>query len=134
MAEPGALTPTEAARLFPRGVGDPWCPNGGRIATPTDHRLLWHLENILAVDAPIGSRMEDVRRDLRLYLNTRCDHHWHRYEGDEDTPAHWQCLWCNDVLWHPEGPLAAYQTCTPADALEDWPTAAATAPSDEGTP
>lgn len=118
-----ALSPDEAARLFPRGVGDPFCPDGGRIRTPTDHRLLWHLETVLAVDARTGSRLDEVRQDLRRYLNARCDHHWHEYEGDGDIPAHWQCLWCNDVLWAPDVPLGVWQICNPAASIDSWPVA-----------
>lgn len=127
----GPLTPTEAARIFPRGVGDPWCPRGGRIQTSTDHRLLWHIENVLAVSAT-NDTLRELQSDLRRYLNTRCDHHWDRYEGDAGIPEHWQCLWCSDVLWSPEVPAAAYQTCTPADDIEHWPVADADGPETGG--
>lgn len=92
-----------ASESFPRGVSDPFCPVGCPIETPTDHRLLWHLEAVLAVDAPTGSRLDHVRRDLRRYLNERCDHHWHFSNDEDDVSAHWQCLWCDDVRRWPNG-------------------------------
>lgn len=112
------LSPIEAARLFPRGVGDPFCPRGGHIKTPTDHRLLWHIESFLAVRAPMGSEIEDMRRDLKRYLNARCYHHWHEdeYEGHR----FWQCLWCNVVedFLPDKG-----QSCDPEQDIEMWPVA-----------
>lgn len=107
--------PTNGYATFPRGVSDPFCPDGCPITTPTDHRLLWHLECVLAVDAPTGSRLDEVRQSLRRYLNQTCQHHWHHSNAEGDIDAHWQCLWCNDVLWHPDQPGDG-QTCASAEA------------------
>jgi hypothetical protein len=76
-------------------------PNGEPCDTPADRRWLWRLENMLAVTAPMGSALDDLRRDLRQYLNETCDHHWQEYDGEPGTPigAHRQCLWCNDTEW-----------------------------------
>lgn len=84
---------------FPRGVSDPLCPDEHVIDTTTDHRLLWHIEGVLAVNARWDSPLGELQRDLRRYLNTSCQHHWHDYEAGGDIPAHRQCLWCNDVIW-----------------------------------
>lgn len=83
---------------FPRGVSDPRCPRGEPIDTTTDHRLLWHLESVLAVSGT-NDYLRDAGRALARYLHATCQHHWHDYEGDETVPAHKQCLWCNDVIW-----------------------------------
>jgi hypothetical protein len=88
----------EAVLAFPRGVCDPLCPQEHAIETTTDHRLLWHLESVLAVSGTTDY-LRDVGRDLHRYLNETCQHHWHEYAGDDDIPAHRQCLWCNDVIW-----------------------------------
>jgi hypothetical protein len=82
---------------FPRGVLDPTDPDGVPIATPTDHRLLWHIER--SISAPMGSDLELLCKELRRYLNATCQHHWRPYSGDDQIPAHMQCLWCCDVEW-----------------------------------
>lgn len=83
---------------FPRGVLDPTDLDGVPIATPTDHRLLWHIESALP-GAPNGSQLDRLRQELRSYLNDTCQHHWRPYAGDEVIPAHTQCLWCCSVEW-----------------------------------
>lgn len=96
---------------FPRSVLDQYGPDGEPIFTPTDRRLLWHIENTLAIHAPLRNEgLQSLSRTLREYLNATCEHHWRDYEASEslhpDTgevmdriPAHRQCLWCNDVEW-----------------------------------
>lgn len=85
---------------MPRGVLDPQCPRGEPVETPTDRRMLWHVEGILAVCATTDY-LRDIARDLSQYLHETCEHHWHEfeYEGESDIPAHRQCLWCNEVEW-----------------------------------
>lgn len=84
---------------WPRGVTDPYCPLGHLIETPTDHRLLRHIEGWLAVRAT-NDTLRQMATDIHLYLNETCRHHWHEYEADADIAAHRQCLWCHDVEWH----------------------------------
>lgn len=87
---------------FPRGVLDPFGPNGEVIFTPTDRRMLWHVEGVLAV-AGTNDTLRNLGRAIHAYLNETCVHHWHDYTPDpaneNDVPAHRQCLWCNDVEW-----------------------------------
>ena len=94
---------------FPRGVLDPFGPDGEPIFTSTDRRLLWHMENFLAVHATTEA-LHDLRLQLYRYLCETCEHHWREYEVSEwrhpDTgvvedaiPAHRQCLWCSRVEW-----------------------------------
>lgn len=103
----------EIDKVLPRGVVDPRCSRGARITeTTTDHRLLWHLENWMAVCAPQGGG--DMRTTLRRYLNETCQHHWHYSPAEEGfTPQLWQCLWCYDVLLPDEGghPPIRQQCC-----------------------
>lgn len=90
---------------WPRGVLDPYCPDGHLIDTPTDRRLLWHLEGWLMVRATTDEQRQ-MASDIQQYLNETCVHHWHGYAPDpnneHDVPAHKQCLWCNDVEWRGE--------------------------------
>mgnify|MGYP000303564488 CR=1 FL=1 len=81
---------------WPRGVMDPLCPSEHVISDSMDRRVLWHLENQLAVSATTDY-LKDVQRNLRIYLNQTCRHHWHEDVGYEDMPSLRQCLWCNDV-------------------------------------
>lgn len=92
---------------FPRGVLDPCGPDGEPVFTPTDRRMLWHLEGVLSAAAGGGG---DLRLALYRYLCETCEHHWRDYEVSEwrhpDTgvvmdriPAHKQCLWCSEVEW-----------------------------------
>lgn len=74
-------------------------PDGEPCFTTTDRRWLWHLENAIAVHAPMGSDLEQFRRDLRQYLDETCEHHWQEWAGDDQIAAHRQCLWCSDVEW-----------------------------------
>jgi len=109
-------TPAEAAPGdWPRGVVDPACPSGHRIETPTDHRLLWHLENEISAYATTEVDHQLARR-LREYLNATCQHHWHYSEADEDYPAHRQCLWCNVV----QQPGEYDQSAGDVPAAEAW--------------
>lgn len=74
-------------------------PNGEPCFTTVDRRWLWHLESCLAVMATTDL-LRDVRRDLAAYLHETCEHHWRNdWPGDETTPAHRQCVWCNEVVW-----------------------------------
>lgn len=89
---------------LPRGVFDKYGPNGEAIETPTDHRLLWHLENRLAL-APDTPCLRETYSLLLAYLQGNCQHHWLEYEAEAGScEAHRQCLWCNTVLGHPDTP------------------------------
>lgn len=94
---------TTIPEAFPRGVADPFCPDGHVLTETSDRRLLWHLEMQLR-----GSGSPHLREQgsaLRRYLNATCQHHWHEYRSccippDEGCVApHRQCLWCHDVEW-----------------------------------
>ena len=82
----------------PRSILDPFTPRGDLVTTPMDRRWLWRLEGTLAVCAT-NDTLRQLARDLSQYLCETCEHHWQAYEGDDDIPAHRQCLWCNDVEW-----------------------------------
>jgi hypothetical protein len=94
---------------FPRGVLDPFGPSGEPVFTPTDRRLLWHIEGVLAVSAA-NETVHSLRLALYRYLCETCEHHW-RESGEDvarhpDTgevqsviPAHRQCLWCSEIEW-----------------------------------
>jgi hypothetical protein len=88
---------------MPRSVVDPFDAHDQPVFTPTDRRMLWHIESTLAVFAPVGSRLARLAGDLRSYLNATCEHHWHEYQPDpaneNDVPAHRQCMWCHDIEW-----------------------------------
>ncbi len=77
-------------------------PDGEPCFVTTDRRWLWRLENILAVDAAVGSRLFQVQRDLTEYLRETCDHHWREWSGDDQIAAPRQCLFCNHVIWADE--------------------------------
>lgn len=81
---------------WPRGVLDPLCPSEHVITEPIDRRILWHLENMLAVSATTDY-LRDQQWNLKRYLVQTCQHHWHAYEADEHISAFRQCLWCNDT-------------------------------------
>ncbi|WP_395109819.1 hypothetical protein [Actinomadura sp. SCN-SB] len=83
---------------MPRSVLDLYCPSDHLVTTPTDRRMLWHLESELAV-AATNDRLRRLASDLRRYLNDTCAHHWHEREAEAGIPAHRQCLWCSDVEW-----------------------------------
>lgn len=83
---------------MPRSVLDLYCAADHVVTTPTDRRMLWHIEGVLAVAAG-NDRLRQLAQDLRRYLNSTCEHHWHEYEAEPDIPAHRQCLWCSDVEW-----------------------------------
>lgn len=88
---------------LPRGVFDKYGPHGELIETPTDHRMLWNLENKLAVGAT-NDHLREAHALLLAYLQGNCQHHWQEYGkccDDPDCPyqPHRQCLWCNDVEW-----------------------------------
>jgi hypothetical protein len=91
---------------WPRGVVDPLDPDGTPIVTPTDRRLLWHIEGVLAV-AATNDRLRRLGSNIRQYLNETCEHHWKTYEGDEVIDAHRQCLWCHAVEWHEDGAVSS---------------------------
>lgn len=71
--------------------------------TGLDRRWLWRLEIALAINAPMGGTLDQLRQDLRQYLNETCQHHYKAYMGCEYIQAHSQCLWCNDVVWAIDG-------------------------------
>ena len=87
---------------MPASVTDLFNPNDELVTTPTDRRMLWHIESVLAVNAG-NDRLRQLGRDLRSYLNETCGHHWSEYRPDptneDDIAAHRQCLWCHDVEW-----------------------------------
>jgi hypothetical protein len=97
--------------VFPRGVLDPYGLDGEPIFTPTDRRLLWHVEGALAVLATTPA-LRDLRLALYRYLCDTCEHHWRDYAAEaggwrhpdtgealDGIPAHRQCLWCSEVEW-----------------------------------
>jgi hypothetical protein len=99
-------TVTDWREFFPRGVLDPFGPSDEPIFTPTDRRMLWHLQYEMPSAGPLG----DLRLALYRYLCETCEHHWNECGEDvarhPDTgevldvlPAHRQCLWCNEVEW-----------------------------------
>lgn len=87
---------------MPRSVLDLYCAADHIVTTPTDRRMLWHIEAALAVTAT-NEMQRQLGRDLRQYLHATCEHHWHEYEPDPENPndiaAHRQCVWCSDVEW-----------------------------------
>lgn len=85
-------------RDMPRSVTESFCPRDHFITTPTERRMLWHLEGVLTVSAT-NDTLRGVARNLRAYLTETCEHHWHEYRAEGDIPAHRQCLWCCDVDW-----------------------------------
>lgn len=80
------------------GVLDPNDPRGNPLATPTDRRWLWQIENQLAVSAT-NDTLRQLAADLRWYLAETCEHHYLHYEGDEEFATYDQCLWCNEVVF-----------------------------------
>jgi hypothetical protein len=97
---------------FPRGVLDPYGPSGEPVFTPTDRRMLWHIEGVLSVSAT-SDALRELRLALYRYLCETCEHHWRESAASEwrhpDTgelmdriPAHRQCLWCSEVEWTEE--------------------------------
>jgi hypothetical protein len=71
--------------------------DGQDMPTTVDRRWLWRLELAMG-DAPIGSRMYNVRLDLLEYLRESCEHVWRETEAEDDFPAFKQCFWCNVVV------------------------------------
>jgi hypothetical protein len=97
--------------IFPHGVLDPYGPDGEPVFTPTDRRLLWHVESSLAVLATTPA-LHDLRLAVYRYLCETCEHHWRDYGAEagewrhpdtgevmDSIPAHRQCLWCSEVEW-----------------------------------
>lgn len=95
--EQDAVKAGQEAHLFARGAWDPICPRGCVLETTTDHRLLWHIECMLAVSATNDS-LRELGSSLRKYLGATCQHHWHTDEANPPFQAMRQCLWCNDVI------------------------------------
>jgi hypothetical protein len=98
--------------VFPRGVLDPYGPDGEPVFTPVDRRLLWHVESSLSVLATTAA-LHELRLAVYRYLCDTCEHHWRDYpasearhpgtgEVEDVIPAHRQCLWCSDVEWATE--------------------------------
>jgi len=85
----------------PRSILDPAGPRDELVPALADRRWLWHIEGMLAV-AGTSDLLRQLGTDLRGYLTESCEHHWLPYQGDEDIPAHRQCLWCPEVEWTPE--------------------------------
>ena len=83
-----------------RIILDPNGPDGRPLETPRDRRWLWRIEHSLAVNAT-NDMLRQLQRDLHQYLAETCEHHWSERDGDDDIPAHRQCLWCSDVEWLP---------------------------------
>jgi hypothetical protein len=84
---------------FPRGVRDPLGPDGEPITTPTDRRLLWHIEGALSVLAT-SDHIRELQNALVAYLHETCQHEWRAtWCGDDAFPPHRQCLWCCHVDW-----------------------------------
>jgi hypothetical protein len=85
-------------RVLPRGIFDCYGPDGEKIDTPTDHRMLWYVrDELLGVSTPY---VREVFQFLNDYLSATCQHHWRSYESEAGyCGAHRQCLWCNDVEW-----------------------------------
>lgn len=81
---------------WPRGVMDPLCPDEHVIEESMDRRVLWHLENHLAVSATTDY-LKAAQRNLTTYLHDTCTHHWHEDVADPEHPPLRQCLWCNEV-------------------------------------
>ncbi|WP_146231834.1 hypothetical protein [Lentzea atacamensis] len=73
--------------------------HGAPCFTTLDRRWLWRIENQLAVCAPSGGYLAQLRKDLYQYLCETCIHHWNVWPGDEHIEAHRQCTWCNHVEW-----------------------------------
>jgi hypothetical protein len=90
--EPGETWRERAGRI----VLDPLDAHGAPVATPTDRRWLWRIENELAVSATNDAQRQ-LAIDLRYYLSETCGHHLRHYGGDGEVPEHDQCLWCNQV-------------------------------------
>jgi hypothetical protein len=79
---------------LPRSVLDPWDSQDQPVFTPADRRMLWHLENVVAVSAT-NDTLREADRDLRGYLDETCEHHWIALSADECCPAMRQCTWCH---------------------------------------
>ena len=81
----------------PEMLRDETGPNGELCPTPMDRRWLWRLEGRLALCGDPNLRA--LGDDLRQYLHETCEHYWRPWAGDDQIPAHQQCLWCSDVEW-----------------------------------
>ena len=94
--------PTHALKpelSLPGGVFNKYGPDSEEIETPTDFRMLWYLENVLAL-GPQTEALKDAHSLLLAYLQGNCKHHWRGYGAEEGYfGAHLQCLWGNDVVW-----------------------------------
>lgn len=90
--EPGETWRERAGRI----VLDPLDAHGALVATPTDRRWLWRIENELAVSATNDTQRQ-LAIDLRYYLAETCEHHMRHYGSDGEVPEHDQCLWCSEV-------------------------------------
>lgn len=91
------MSADQAVSYWPRGVLDPLCADEHVITESLDRRVLWHLENVLAVSATTDYLREKAS-NLQRYLNGTCEHHWHdNQQYEEGDPPLRQCLWCNDV-------------------------------------
>ncbi len=67
-------------------------PAGEPCFTPTDRRWLWWLAGVLSIDATMAQQRQ-ISADLRQYLHETCEHLFDVYDGDENIPAHRQCVW-----------------------------------------
>lgn len=92
--EPGETWRARAGRI----VLDPFNAHGEVVTAPMDRRWLWRIESILGAAYTTDTQHQLVN-DLRAYLVETCEHHWRDYEGDEDIPAHRQCMWCAALEW-----------------------------------
>jgi hypothetical protein len=100
--KPGKTWRERAGRI----VLDPLGPHDEVMTTSMDRRWLWRIEGLLAVSATCDAQRQ-LTADLRAYLGETCEHHWRDYAGDDDIPAHRQCLWCNEVEWADGGAVTA---------------------------
>ena len=87
---------------MPRGVLDPYDSQDQPVFTPTDRRLLWHLENALAV-AATSDGLRQLAVGLREYLTETCEHHWMHLPADDCCPAMRQCIWCHETTASGQG-------------------------------
>jgi hypothetical protein len=90
--EPGTTWRDRACRI----VLDPLNAHDEVVTTPMDRRWLWRVEGLLAVTATNDTQRQ-LAADLSAYLSETCEHHWRDQPGDNEIPAHRQCMWCSNL-------------------------------------